>query len=93
MRGVILGRLGQLALWRKDRLTAERYLQEAFELLQSDGNPSVVGFAHYWLAEYAHAQNNLAGVREHGQMALQLFEQIGYWRAEEVRAWLNQLPS
>jgi hypothetical protein len=57
------------------------------------GCQELIACAHYGLARVAVLQNNFVEALQQGQTSQIIFEKVGHYRATEIRAWMDTLPS
>jgi tetratricopeptide (TPR) repeat protein len=68
----------------QDVLAREAQQQTELEMLAN---------AHYGLAHIALQEQDVGQAREHAAESARLFQQIGYYKASEVEAWIQALPA
>jgi tetratricopeptide (TPR) repeat protein len=86
----ILSEQGELYLKQQELNTAFITFREALEMAQG-GSQEQIATALYGLAKVAASQGNIIKARQQGQSSLDIFENIGFYKAAEVRRWLSSL--
>lgn len=88
----LLLEMGELALQMADIVAAEAAFHEILEQIPEKPYEVEVG-ARYGLAQIAALQGRIDEARALGEHCLEEFSEVGYYRANEVRAWLRRLPA
>ncbi len=84
---------GEIELFHGLFDAARRHFQDvlAFDV-EEQHYPDRLALAHYGLAQIAYHEQNIGKAREHAAESIRLFEKIGYYKAQEVQAWMKALP-
>ena len=84
---------GETELLHSRFATARQHFLEVLALYTGEKDyPEVLARAHYGLAHIALLEKNIGKAREHAAESMRLFKQIGYYKAQEVQAWIEALP-
>jgi len=84
---------GETELFHGRFATARQHFLEVLALYTGEeDHPEMLARAHYGLAHIALHEQNIGKAREHAAESIELFSQIGYYKAQEVQAWIEALP-
>jgi tetratricopeptide (TPR) repeat protein/transcriptional regulator with XRE-family HTH domain len=84
---------GETELFHGQFATARQHFLEVLALeAEEQRYPEMLARAHYGLAHSALQEKNIGKAREHAAESMRLFKQIGYYKAQEVQAWIEALP-
>jgi uncharacterized protein HemY len=87
----VLSEWGELKLKQQQFATAQAYFQQALDQASQE-EPDCIAIAQYGLARTALAQGKTEEARQLAQDSLSVIESISQSLAQEISAWLMQLP-
>jgi len=85
---------GETELFHSRFTAARQHFLEVLALNTGEKDyPEMMGRAHFGLAQINVHEQNIGKAREHAAESVGLFKQIGYYKTQEVQAWIQRFPA